>query len=372
MDPKRRLKDIDVYFISLVEKGANKKKIIYKGDNPAESPDMDKIVSIKKIDEEKRIVYGIVYSPEETDSQGDVASAQEIEKAAYAFMKNSRTKKVDKDHDEVPDEGYVAEIWITKEVDALFPEDPQGSWAVGIKVEKDDTWQAIKKGEITGFSMMGRAVADQVAKKSNSIFDRIKSAMGIPKDFTEQMKESQTRRFVWDLMDAFSSAVHEVMNDENIADKKTSLLSSIDEMKKYIDANFETAIAKDFVGFQKEGRVISTRNATAIKGAIKALQNILQLANPKIQKEDESEMNKEEITALFKTLSEELVTTIKTDVQKMIDDKVKPVADDQKLVDDRLKKFEESLGSNQQKGQETADLEKDKTDPAKQKSFIFA
>ena len=371
MDPKRRLKDIDVYFISLVEKGANKKKIIYKGDNFQDSPDVDKIVSIRKVDEEKRIVYGIVYSPEETDSQGDVASAQEIEKAAYAFMKNARTKKVDKNHDETPDEGYIAESWITKEVDALFSEDPQGSWAVGIKVEKDDTWDEIKKGGITGFSLMGRAAVEQVTKKSNSILDKIKATLGISKDFKEQMAESQTRRMVWDLLDAFSSSIHEILNDENITDKKASFLKVIEQMKAYVDTNFETAIAKDFAGLSKEGRVISTRNVSAIKGAIKALQNVLQLANTKITKEDETEMNKEEITALFKTLSEELVTTIKTDVQKMLDDKMKPVEEVQKSIDTRLKKFEESPGSKQQKGQETP-VEKTEGDPAKEKRFIFS
>jgi hypothetical protein len=40
----------------------------------------------------------------------------------------------------------------------------EGSWAVGIKVEKEETWQLIKNGEITGLSMAGMAVVEEVTK----------------------------------------------------------------------------------------------------------------------------------------------------------------------------------------------------------------
>ena len=169
MEPKRRLSKIDVSFISLVDKGANQKKIIFKSEDTPDNPSLNKTVPIAKYDEEKGIVYGIVYSPEETDSQGDIASAEEIEKAAYAFMKNGRVQAVDKQHNEQVGEEYVCESWITKEADALFPDDPVGSWAVGIKIEDEVTKQEIRDEKITGLSMAGLAVGENLEK---SIFEK--------------------------------------------------------------------------------------------------------------------------------------------------------------------------------------------------------
>lgn len=164
MKPKRILKEIDVEFISLVHKGANRKKIIYKSDNYHDNPLFDKVVEIKKVDDDKKLVYAIVYSPGEVDAHGDVADAQTIERAAYNFMRKGITKNVDKGHDYKADEGFVAESWITKENDSLFPDDPIGSWAVGIKVENEDTWQQIKKGEISGVSLAGLAKVEIIEK----------------------------------------------------------------------------------------------------------------------------------------------------------------------------------------------------------------
>jgi len=74
------------------------KSIVFKGDNLPEDTPVSKIVEILKTDVEKKTVYGIVYSPEETDSQGDISSESEIEKAAHSFMKYRRSGKIDKNH----------------------------------------------------------------------------------------------------------------------------------------------------------------------------------------------------------------------------------------------------------------------------------
>lgn len=154
------LKDIRVTFLSLVPKGANKKRIIWKS---AETEEGEPLVEAElknlKKSEEKRMVYGIVYSPDQVDTQGDFAKADEIAKAAHGFMKEALTGNVDVKHDfDARDDAYVAESWITKGVDSLFDKEPAGSWAVGIKVESDELWEQIKKGELAGISMAGRAV----------------------------------------------------------------------------------------------------------------------------------------------------------------------------------------------------------------------
>lgn len=155
------LRDMKVDFISLVSKGANGKKVIWKGASPESSTTGKEnfetaLKKIKKSDE-KRMVYGIVYGPDQVDSQGEFAKREEIEKAAYAFMKGLRLLNVDAQHDFDPKAAYVAESWITKGVDSLFSDEPEGSWAVGIRVEDEALWQNVKKGDLAGLSMAGHA-----------------------------------------------------------------------------------------------------------------------------------------------------------------------------------------------------------------------
>lgn len=163
----RRLKKIDVNFISLVDKGANRKKLIFKRDAEGETA-FEKILPIRKQDNEERIIFCIVYSPDEFDTQGDCASADVIKEASYGFMRSARTNNIDKQHDCIADEGFVAESWIVKENDFVFPEETEGSWAVGIKVENKETWNLIKGGEITGISLAGIAVTEEVGKRDDS------------------------------------------------------------------------------------------------------------------------------------------------------------------------------------------------------------
>ena len=169
MEIKRRLKKVEANFISLVGKGANNKIIIYKSANDSIGEQFQKQIEIRKIDEDQHMVYGIVYSPDEVDLQGDLASADVIKDMAYNFMKNAKTNNVDQQHNFVSDEGFVAESWLTKQADPVFPLEKEGCWAVGIKVEKDDTWQLVKNGVITGLSLAGLAVVEEVTKSEGKI-----------------------------------------------------------------------------------------------------------------------------------------------------------------------------------------------------------
>jgi hypothetical protein len=187
----RRLKRIDVNFISLVDKGANRKKLVFKREGSGELA-FEKPVTIKKLDEDQRLIFCIVYSPEEIDTQGDTASADVIKDAAYNFMRCARTNNIDKQHDFIPDEGFVAESWIVKENDPVFPEEPAGSWAVGIKVENDETWNLIKCGEITGLSLAGLAVTEEIEKQAEITSGYIRNVLRqkcseIPEEIIEKV-----------------------------------------------------------------------------------------------------------------------------------------------------------------------------------------
>lgn len=158
------LKEIGITHISLVKKGANGKTVIYKSADS--DPSYDGALRVMKADSEKGVLYGIVYAPDQEDSQGDIASAAEIEKAAYGFMKSLNLHNVDREHDFENRAAYVAESWLVRKGDPVFPDEPEGAWAVVIKLESDELKEAVKKGEIGGLSMAGAAVREPVEKMS--------------------------------------------------------------------------------------------------------------------------------------------------------------------------------------------------------------
>lgn len=168
MPKTKKLKDIAITHISLVKAGANGKAIIYKSADA--TPTYDKQIVIKKTDNEKGIVYGIVYSPNEVDTDGEFTDANEIVKAAYGFMKAKNTTNVDKQHSFENEKAFVAESWIVKKNDSIFPDEKEGSWAVAIKLEDDELKKAVKDGEIAGISMAGTAQKEDVEKADEKSF----------------------------------------------------------------------------------------------------------------------------------------------------------------------------------------------------------
>lgn len=174
---KKRLKDIDVTFISLVRKGANKKTIIFKSDDGTPEDLIDMV--IKKFDVEKGIVYGIVYSPDEVDTQGDYAKAADIEIASQNFMRNLSIHNVDKQHSFKKEDAFVVETWIVeKGNDKIFSKEATGSWAVGIKLESDALKKEAKDGTLTGLSMAGTATrVTETQKSDEGIIGEIKTLL---------------------------------------------------------------------------------------------------------------------------------------------------------------------------------------------------
>jgi len=103
--------------------------------------------------EEKRIVFGEVYSPLHIDTDGEAMTAEDIEMAAYAFMEKGRTSKIDVGHNQKESGCHVVESFLARK------NDPdgfiEGAWVLGVKIVPDALWEAVKKGELNGFSFMG-------------------------------------------------------------------------------------------------------------------------------------------------------------------------------------------------------------------------
>lgn len=122
---------------------------------------------IVKADNERHLVYGVVLKPDEVDSQGDTASADEIEMGAHQYMirlqapvqkQDSDQGGIDLQHKAVlafekarPVESFIAPV----DYDINEHQVPKGSWVMAVHIPSDDVWQKVKKGEVQAFSVRG-------------------------------------------------------------------------------------------------------------------------------------------------------------------------------------------------------------------------
>lgn len=150
----REIKDAHISFVSLVGKAANRHSFaIVKADDGRAS--FSTFGPIVKVDADTHYVTGVVYEPETDDTQGDFMTAEEIQKAAYWYMENGQN--VDIQHSFQPFSGATTvESWVTKSDQKIGDQDiKKGTWMMTMKISDPDVFEAVQKGDITGFSMGG-------------------------------------------------------------------------------------------------------------------------------------------------------------------------------------------------------------------------
>jgi len=102
---------------------------------------------------EQQIVYGVVSEPDTVDLQGDRLSESEIRKACHKFMQTSQ--RIGKEHSGVAKASIIESYIAPTDFKCNGQPVRKGSWIMAVKVHDPSLWQAIKKGEITGFSIAG-------------------------------------------------------------------------------------------------------------------------------------------------------------------------------------------------------------------------
>lgn len=121
---------------------------------------------VTKMDDEKRIVYGyasVISKNGEpiVDRQGDIITAEELEKAASEFMLNSRVGKTM--HFGEPTTTIIHSFPMTDEIKKAYQiESPYEAWLIAVKVHDDATWDMVKKGELKDFSIGGVATRREI------------------------------------------------------------------------------------------------------------------------------------------------------------------------------------------------------------------
>ena len=103
-------------------------------------------------DLDRHIVYGPVLIPDMPDSDGDVVSADKIEKVAHRFMEEYRLMEHMHTLESIarPVESYIAPVDLVLG-DAHIP---KGSWVAGARVTNETAWKDVKSGKLTGFSIV--------------------------------------------------------------------------------------------------------------------------------------------------------------------------------------------------------------------------
>ena len=133
------------------------------------------MADIVKTDPTKRLVYGWAYiaktadGEQVVDASGDfIDRPEELEKAATDFVLHSRNG--DADHGAVPTATLVESLFIDKAkaeamgLDCPVPE----AWWVGFRVDNDEVWERVAKGELTSFSIGGTGIRHEFTEDADA------------------------------------------------------------------------------------------------------------------------------------------------------------------------------------------------------------
>ncbi|HDR4464367.1 XkdF-like putative serine protease domain-containing protein [Bacillus cereus group sp. MYBK249-1] len=339
------LKNANISYVSLVTKGANGRQFAIMKSEAAKQPNISKQVPILKTEEEKQLVTGVVYEPDVEDSHGDKMTAEEIEKAAYTFMENYQ--HIDKQHDEIAGKGTVVENWIAKSDMTVGEQEVQaGTWLMTVRVDDAETWEEIKKGEVTGFSMGGFGERVEIAKTDDfthedkglirKMLDFVKGethkiAKGEVKDRFVDEKQKRDLRAVFNLFeDVFYWEIWESNPD---IDRMAAALDDMKDILSSIKGGYTIAKSEDSVqaesivleSIKKAGKVLSQKNHTKLDEALALITEIKEAASP----QEEDEMKAEDIAEIVKQAVEPLATKLEKIEKQVNGEEVEPTPEEQ-------------------------------------------
>lgn len=339
------LKNANISYISLVTKGANGRQFAIMKSESAKQPNISKQVPILKTEEEKQLVTGVVYEPDVEDSHGDIMTAEEIEKAAYTFMENYQ--HIDKQHDEIAGKGTVVENWIAKSDMTVGEQEVKaGTWLMTVRVDDVETWEEIKKGEVTGFSMGGFGERVEIAKTDDfthedkglirKMLDFVKGethkiAKGEVKDRFVDEKQKRDLRAVFNLFeDVFYWEIWESNPD---IDRMAAALDDMKDILSSIKGGYTIAKSEDSVqaesivleSIKKAGKVLSQKNHTKLDEALALITEIKEAASP----QEEDEMKAEDIAEIVKQAVEPLATKLEKIEKQVNGEEVEPTPEEQ-------------------------------------------
>jgi hypothetical protein len=123
-------------------------------------------VELKTVNDEKRLLMGAALIPDKQiyrkngeDEYYIYFSKDTIRKASQLFLKKSNQNNATIEHQRKIDGMSVVESWVKEseqDKSTMYGfNHPNGTWYITMKVENDEVWKEVKKGNIKGFSIEG-------------------------------------------------------------------------------------------------------------------------------------------------------------------------------------------------------------------------
>lgn len=306
------INDAKIMFVSLVGKAANKHQfLITKSENG--KADFQTYGRILKADVSSHFVTGIVYEPMVEDTDGNYMTEEEITKAAHWFAKNGN--KVDLQHSFEPLDGaVVVESSVTKcDMELEGQTIKKGTWLMTVEIQDEDIFQAIEKGEITGFSMGGSGVYSEIdvditdpknpveKGKAKGVFKQLAKLFGF--DVIEKgkvkdtFKRTSVRDNFWNAYYALSECLLDVYNPETerweFQHDEGAIREALEDFNEIITELLvsDNGIFKS-ASIEKAGKAMSNKNKETLKGIYDNLGAFLSNFN---DEEEESNVTKQEV-----------------------------------------------------------------------------
>lgn len=170
---KRRLKKVDITYVSLCPRGINLMPTLYKSDDDR---DMARLDCLTKYQDEKGELLAVTYVPDVPDAEGDAASAEVVKEACHSWMRNGARIDIRHDTKQLSStDVYCAENFVVQKGDARFEGwvdmdgnpcgDLSGSWAQIYKIENPELRRLYREEGWSGVSMFGPALVEPVTKE---------------------------------------------------------------------------------------------------------------------------------------------------------------------------------------------------------------
>ncbi len=110
---------------------------------------MKKNIKFASINEEQRLVYGVVLEPNVQDLQGDTATVDEIRKAAHGFLKSP---VIGESHKKQADAELCESYLAPTDMKLGEADISAGSWIIAVKCSPE-LFKQVKAGDFEGFSI---------------------------------------------------------------------------------------------------------------------------------------------------------------------------------------------------------------------------
>ena len=164
----------------------------------------EELIKMAKINEEQRVVMGLVLQPEQLILRQDpesgekfniVFSADTIKELSHNFFKSGFQLNSKLEHNSPIKDVTFVESWIVENSDidksANFGMNfPKGSWMATMKIDNDDIWNNyVKTGEVEGFSVDAMVDLEEINLKSEIKMSEKKSIITMLKEIISGAEE---------------------------------------------------------------------------------------------------------------------------------------------------------------------------------------